>query len=74
LHRKGWVALNEQVLDPNQMNRWIKLGAKYLVINKSSLNQWATLDVVKSSGISDGNLVFENEHYALYKLPSDHIE
>ncbi|MEY4542447.1 MAG: hypothetical protein RL411_524 [Bacteroidota bacterium] len=74
LHRKGWVALNEQVLDINQMNAWIKKGAKYLVFNKSSFKNWVTLDIIESSVTPNFEMVFENEHYALYKLPSDHIE
>jgi hypothetical protein len=74
LHRKGWVALNEQVLDINQMNAWIKKGAKYLVFNKSSFKNWATLDIIQSSVTPDFELVFENEHYALYKLTSDSTE
>ena len=74
LHRKGWVALNEQVLDINQMNAWIKKGAKYLVFNKSSFKNWVTLDIIQSSVTPNFEMVFENEHYALYKLPSDHIE
>jgi len=74
LHRKGWVALNEQVLDINQMNAWIKKGAKYLVFNKSSFKNWVTLDIIQLSVTPNFELVFENEHYALYKLPSDHIE
>ena len=35
LHRKGWVALNEQIFDVNQLNQWIHKGAKYVVLNKS---------------------------------------
>jgi hypothetical protein len=74
LNRNGWVALNEQVLDNNQMSTWIKKGAKYLVFNKSSFKNWVTLDIIQSSVTPDFELVFEIEHYALYKLPSDHIE
>jgi hypothetical protein len=74
LHRKGWVALNEQVLDNNQMNTWIKKGAKYLVFNKSSYKNWVTLDITQASATPDVELVFENEHYALYKLTSDSTE
>jgi hypothetical protein len=66
--------LNEQVLDNNQMSTWIKKGAKYLVLNKSSYKNWVTLDITQSRVSLDFELVFENEHYALYKLPSDHIE
>jgi hypothetical protein len=74
LNRKGWVALNEQVLDHNQMNTWIKKGAKYLVFYKSSYKNWVTLDIMKTSVTPDVELVFENEHYALYKLTSDSTE
>ena len=74
LNRKGWVALNEQVLDNNQMSTWVKKGAKYLVLNKSSYKNWVTLDITQSSATPDVELVFENEHYALYKLTSDSTE
>jgi hypothetical protein len=56
------------------MNAWIKKGAKYLVFNKSSFKNWVTLDIIQSSVTPNFEMVFENEHYALYKLPSDHIE
>ena len=56
------------------MSAWIKKGAKYLVLNKSSYKNWVTLDITQSRVSLDFELVFENEHYALYKLPSDHIE
>ncbi len=73
LHRKGWVALNEQIFDVNQMNQWIHKGAKYVVLNKSLFKNWVTSQIRPSSATPSGNLVYQNEFYALYKLPSNSI-
>lgn len=60
LHRKGWTVKNELLDNPVAINRRIKLGAKYLVIDKNRLNK-----------VFDYPIVFENESIQVYALKLD---
>jgi 4-amino-4-deoxy-L-arabinose transferase-like glycosyltransferase len=58
-HRKGWLASNKQINNPDFISNLKQKGLRYIVILKKSFGENSDLN---------NELVFENEDYKLYKV------
>jgi hypothetical protein len=58
-HRKGWLASNDQLNDPDFMDDIQKKGCHYVVILKEYFGTEIKLDY---------ELIFSNQHYSIYRL------
>lgn len=58
-HHKGWLAYNEKIQDKSYIQQLKTEGLKYILILKKTFGTDIGLDYIR---------VFDNEHYAIYKI------
>jgi len=67
LHRKGWTIFPEQLLPANTIEKYGKLGADYLVINKPIFSAFPEKSILLHA-LDETKLFYVSNHYAVYRI------